>query len=144
MSSSFAYYKQHHYLQKIIVIALLYIVLWEASIVSGKTTVRITNVLGFGTNLTIHCKSKNDDLGTHVIPSKAYYEWSFEPNFMLTTLYYCNMKWMNNDEFVDAYDANRDEKRCYGTCYVDVTRPQICIYGAEANDNTICVRHKFI
>ncbi|KAL6292374.1 hypothetical protein ACE6H2_000516 [Prunus campanulata] len=31
--------------------------------------------------MTIHCKSKQDDLGSHLIPIKGKHEFSFRPNF---------------------------------------------------------------
>ncbi|RXH69294.1 hypothetical protein DVH24_037078 [Malus domestica] len=36
--------------------------------------VKMTNDIGPDIQLTVHCKSKDDDLGTHVIPFKGDYE----------------------------------------------------------------------
>lgn len=43
----------------------------------NKTHVRIKNDLGDGVNLTVHCKSKEDDLGVLVLPNDQFFEFSF-------------------------------------------------------------------
>ncbi|MFS8004763.1 putative plant self-incompatibility S1 [Helianthus anomalus] len=38
--------------------------------------------------VTVHCRSKDDDLGTHVLhPPNLEFEWSFCDNIGLTTLF---------------------------------------------------------
>ncbi|XP_022954425.1 S-protein homolog 74-like [Cucurbita moschata] len=40
--------------------------------------------------LVVHCKSKDDDLGEHVIKAGDKYFWKFHENVLQTTLYWCN------------------------------------------------------
>ena len=39
--------------------------------------------------LLAHCKSKDDDLGKHVIQPWGKYDWMFNENFWQTTLFWC-------------------------------------------------------
>ncbi|OVA13122.1 Plant self-incompatibility S1 [Macleaya cordata] len=41
--------------------------------------------------MVIHCRSKDDDLGEHSIPYGQTYTWSFHPNFIRTTLFWCGI-----------------------------------------------------
>ncbi|XP_050216600.1 S-protein homolog 21-like [Mercurialis annua] len=43
--------------------------------------------------LKIHCKSKDDDLGEHVLRIKGQFHFTFKANFWGTTLFWCNLKW---------------------------------------------------
>ncbi|KAG5531166.1 hypothetical protein RHGRI_025952 [Rhododendron griersonianum] len=54
----------------IFAISILFTLL-NAMTIAAKTNVRILNELG--TDLLIHCKSKDDDLGSHVIPFEGSY-----------------------------------------------------------------------
>ena len=49
-------------------------------------------ILNFMTasTLTVHCKSKNDDLGEHVLRTRENYNWSFKENFWRSTLFWCH------------------------------------------------------
>ncbi|KAK6941591.1 Plant self-incompatibility S1 [Dillenia turbinata] len=58
-----------------------------------QTHVQIQNGLDEGVELSVHCKSKNDDLGFHDLPFQADHTFSFRPNFWGTTLFYCSFKW---------------------------------------------------
>lgn len=42
-------------------------------------------------NFSVHCKSKDDDLGNHVIHDIECYSWEFHPNVFGTTLFSCNI-----------------------------------------------------
>jgi hypothetical protein len=43
--------------------------------------VEIQNGLYRDLDLTVHCRSKNDDLGVHILKTNATYEFNFKPNF---------------------------------------------------------------
>ena len=51
-----------------------------AGIIQKKVDLRITNDLGTGENINVHCKSKDDD------QTFEYFEFHFRPNFWGTTL----------------------------------------------------------
>lgn len=81
-----------------------------------KTVVWIYNNLGPALDLTIHCKFKKDDLGTHVILYQSNYQWSFHVNFWETTLFFCGLSWQEGSGVFDIFVAMRDEYRCPYQC----------------------------
>ncbi|CAN6893042.1 unnamed protein product [Brassica oleracea] len=72
------------------------------------TTVTVINNLG-GPLLTVHCKSKDDDLGVHMVAANKDYHFSFQPNVWKTTLFFCSFQWNNQVKRFDIFDATRDE-----------------------------------
>lgn len=90
------------------------------------THVRIYNNLG-GDDLTIHCKSKNDDLGTHVIYNNQCYTWKFRINIWESTLFFCGLSWKGGSGVYDIYKARRDynKVRCMKECDWFVTKDGI-------------------
>ncbi|KAJ4847786.1 hypothetical protein Tsubulata_003335 [Turnera subulata] len=59
-------------------------------------------------DITIHCKSKDDDLGVHVLKRSQRYEWDFRVNFWGTTLFFCGVQTQWGSGTFDFYDAKRD------------------------------------
>ncbi|PON63769.1 Self-incompatibility protein [Parasponia andersonii] len=59
----------------------------------GTSSVKITNSLGPNIDLTLHCKSKDDDLGDHVLPYNASFGFDFNRNIWGTTLFFCGFPW---------------------------------------------------
>ena len=45
---------------------------------------------GYCESQLVHCKSKNDDLGEHVIQPQGKYYWMLSENLWQTTLFWCN------------------------------------------------------
>ncbi|XP_008458671.1 S-protein homolog 1-like [Cucumis melo] len=44
-------------------------------------------------SLEVHCKSKDDDLGVHVIQNEGErYSWGFKENWLQTTKFWCNFQ----------------------------------------------------
>lgn len=72
-----------------------------------KVRVHITDGL---TNeaLNLHCKSKDDDLGTHYVPVNEEYSWEFSLNFCSTTRFTCDLWWKGGLQTFNAYDATID------------------------------------
>lgn len=113
-------------------VLLLVVAVWScSSIVSSasssissfywlKVHVYIHNGLGPNNTLTIHCKSKDDDLGKHNIAYNQYYEWSFRYDFFERTLFWCNMWWYDHHKLVSGsyvvYRADKDIDRCAKHC----------------------------
>ncbi|KAE8654107.1 hypothetical protein F3Y22_tig00117056pilonHSYRG00892 [Hibiscus syriacus] len=96
---------------------LLSLLLFSISSVSGFlvkpiTTVVIHNDIGAGSYLTFHCKSKNDDLGVHVLTYGYTYTIKFRPLFMTGTLYFCGFEWDGTVHRFDIYDEDRDDPIC--------------------------------
>ncbi|KAI4357607.1 hypothetical protein L6164_001545 [Bauhinia variegata] len=59
-----------------------------------KIKVDIFNDLEGGSILTLHCKSKDDDLGFHTLQSGQSYQFTFRPRFIFgDTLFFCGFAW---------------------------------------------------
>ncbi|KAF8370241.1 hypothetical protein HHK36_020386 [Tetracentron sinense] len=72
----------------------------------SKHHVYVGNDLGEGLTLNLHCASKDDDLGTHVLPYGQNYNWGFRSNFWGTTLFWCDFKWGNVTDSYSVYDED--------------------------------------
>ncbi|KAL1188787.1 putative S-protein [Cardamine amara subsp. amara] len=77
----------------------------------------MTNSLG-GPVLTVHCKSKDDDLGPHAVPFNQNYHFGFKPNILKTTLFFCSFRWDKQFKWFDIFDAQRDEDICVNCNWV--------------------------
>ncbi|CAL0315363.1 unnamed protein product [Lupinus luteus] len=110
-------------LVKHVFILALVIAFWEASpVVTGisigmsEVSVSVTNSLQGNLNLTIHCKSKDDDLGIHVLPFNGRYQWQFKPNIFGTTLFSCDLSMRDGSIGYDLYSYEKDRLRCPTEC----------------------------
>lgn len=102
-----------------------------------KTHVLVRNDLHPNVNLTIHCKSKNDDLGSHVLTYQSTYEFSFLPNFWRTTLYFCSFQWPPNEfHWLDIFVGGSDAcKLCQWSLY----RPDgLCRFNSSSKKYDEC------
>jgi len=77
--------------------------------------VNIENLLEDNLNVTIHCKSKDDDLGVHHLQNGDIYGWELNDNFFGTTLFYCSFQWNGELHWYDMYKSSRDSNVC-GVC----------------------------
>ncbi|XP_031374985.1 S-protein homolog 5-like [Punica granatum] len=83
----------------------------------SEVNVDIANKLPNGATFTIHCKSGNDDLGTHVIGAGKSYGFSFKINVTGSTLFFCGVSWQGGQVEFDIYNTSRDDgKRCSDEC----------------------------
>jgi hypothetical protein len=81
-----------------------------------RVTVTIINALSAPptpTSITVHCKSKDDDLGFHTLVFGGVYKFSFKPIFFprtKNTLFFCSFTWPGNPfrHYLDIYDQKRD------------------------------------
>ncbi|CAJ1949822.1 unnamed protein product [Sphenostylis stenocarpa] len=87
------------------------------SILDGKKHVRVTNDMKDGVLIYLHCRSKNDDLGVHVIANGEFQEWSFKDNLGDTTLFWCSMDAYNVQMSFEVYSAKTDSAKCDKQCY---------------------------
>lgn len=84
---------------------------------SQKVHVSIMNRLGNGKNMTLHCQSKDNDLGQLNVADGSEFGWDFSVNAVGTTLFYCDMAWENVQQYhFDAYAFDRDFVRCDTQC----------------------------
>ncbi|OVA02160.1 Plant self-incompatibility S1 [Macleaya cordata] len=83
--------------------------------------VSVVNEISEQTELTIHCKSKDDDLGEHTLSYNQDFHWNFRQNIWRTTLFWCSMWWTDSNGHLvqgsyDIYEASRDWRRCHTNC----------------------------
>lgn len=69
-----------------------------------KYHVRVENGLQ-GQPLNVHCQSKDNDLGIHVLQPGDQFEWGFHINFMGKTLFFCNMWWESGHKSFEVFKA---------------------------------------
>ncbi|KAE8687421.1 hypothetical protein F3Y22_tig00111022pilonHSYRG00714 [Hibiscus syriacus] len=74
----------------LLLLSLLLVVSEAFSLIPHKADVLIYNDLGYGTDLTLHCKSKNDDMGEQHLGYRNYFEFRFRPSIFMNTLFYCS------------------------------------------------------
>ncbi|XP_052209571.1 self-incompatibility protein S1-like [Diospyros lotus] len=98
--------------------ACLMLLVLLGGVCGEKVQVSIKNKLGNGTAMTIHCQSKDSDLGNQTVADGTEYGWDFSPNVWGTTLFYCDMKWDQEPQFhFVAYASHRDAAtRCQSCC----------------------------
>ncbi|KOM25385.1 hypothetical protein LR48_Vigan102s004300 [Vigna angularis] len=93
---------------------------------SFKVYVAISNFL-VSKNLTVHCKDKHHDLGSHVLKYGETYDFGFIPNlFWRVTLYFCRFTWEGASHSFDVYNQKKNDcEECVwnilesGPCKVD-------------------------
>lgn len=79
----------------------------------NKYRVHVINGLSKDT-LTIHCQSKDTDLGIHELAVNQEFAWKFRTNFFDTTLFFCNLRWNGGHKTFDAFKV--DEKGLLNDC----------------------------
>ncbi|KAK9684360.1 hypothetical protein RND81_10G204800 [Saponaria officinalis] len=75
--------------------------------------VHITNALeSTQTNLTLHCKSGDDDRGEQHLNPGDMFSWGLKVNFWETTLYFCHFYWENKDISFDVFNTEVEGRKC--------------------------------
>ncbi|GMI90106.1 hypothetical protein like AT3G16970 [Hibiscus trionum] len=109
----------------------------EASFLTHKADILIYNDLNIGTELTVHCKSKNDDLGAHILGYRNHFEFKFRPKFWGNTLFFCRMQWNGKSHWFDIYEQNRDSGHC-SRCLWNVRPQGPCMFNHKTSKYDIC------
>jgi hypothetical protein len=104
-----------------------------------RAHVEIFNDLGDGLDLTVHCKSGDDDLGVHVITyPKGFFEFDFKPNFLGTTLYFCGFQWNGSElKWFEIYNFGRDHPQC-GDCLWKIRHDGPCQLNYGTKEYDLC------
>lgn len=105
----------------------------------GRRHVHIINNLDDHVTLCIHCWSRDDDLGRHVLKPNKEFKWSFYDNYFIPTRFYCNMDYgrgrkRRRAHFV-VYDTTKTlrSRPCYKHCKWSVRN--IGLYAYDETDN---------
>ncbi|XP_018474314.2 S-protein homolog 3-like [Raphanus sativus] len=112
------------------------------NIFSRKSVVRITNRLGDGSTLNLHCKSPNDDLGLQILAQHKFWSFTFRPNIWGTTYFTCHFTWpQGHSTHFDIYDDIRDgvnrRTPCI-YCFWDISKDGPCRFNQASNLFDIC------
>ncbi|CAL5413684.1 unnamed protein product [Camellia sinensis] len=59
--------------------------------------------------LTIHCKSRDNDLGEQLMNNGQDFHWSFKENLFGTTLFFCGFGWNGKIQSFDVFSDTLDE-----------------------------------
>ena len=78
------------------------------TMLEAKTHVRIINSLPDHPELTVHCKSRDDDLGFQHLSYNSSYEFRFRPNFIVPTRFSCSFEWPSISHQFPIYHFKRD------------------------------------
>ncbi|KAI3920175.1 hypothetical protein MKX01_017832 [Papaver californicum] len=86
-----------------------------------RVHVHLTNILPNNKDATIHCKSKDNDLGEHTLSFGQDFHWDFRVNIFHTTMFWCNIWWYPYDGHrvqggFHIYEAERDIAACGDNC----------------------------
>lgn len=58
--------------------------------------------------ITVHCQSKDDDLGNRTLYTGQDFNWEFKNNFWGTTLFFCRFGWGDKTKAFDVFKAGWD------------------------------------
>ncbi|KAL0414070.1 UNVERIFIED_CONTAM: S-protein5 [Sesamum radiatum] len=83
----------------------------KASNYLGKHEINIYSDLP--QSLTIHCASKDDDLGMHNLHAGQVFTWHFRNQFFNRTLFFCHFWWGSKDKGIDVFRGTWDKDDYY-------------------------------
>lgn len=112
---------------------LLYMLIFGSCSLARRVHVHVINRLPDGFPMTIHCQSRDNDLGQSIVEVGDEVNWSFRINFWGTTLFYCEVQWESDSSIwyhFDAYDDDRDFQRCRSECLWMISREGF-LYGYD-------------
>jgi hypothetical protein len=114
----------------------------EALFQKTRAFVTIYNSIPDGADLTVHCKSKDDDLAVRTLKTNGSYEFNFKPNFWGRTRYFCNFQWKDRtrgdlSRWFDIYKYSRDSPRC-SKCFWRITAYFACQHNKKNDKYDIC------
>ncbi|KAI3935110.1 hypothetical protein MKW92_029707 [Papaver armeniacum] len=95
--------------------------------------VSVRNDISDKTVLTIHCKSKDDDLGEHKLAYGQSFNWTCHMNIMRSTMFWCFMRWTDStgktiQGSYEVYKLKRDWPFCHTECPYSVRKDGIYSY----------------
>ncbi|KAL0432890.1 UNVERIFIED_CONTAM: S-protein5 [Sesamum latifolium] len=101
-----------------------------------KETVVVKNDIS-GENITIHCYSKDDDLGIHTLPYAANFTWYFHVSIGGTTKFYCDLMTRHGSGNYGVFDWKLEE-RCDVYCLWLIQANGLCLVQTACHDQLYC------
>lgn len=80
----------------------------------------VNNLPGDIPPLTIHCASKDNNLGFHQLPLNYDFHWSFCENVEEVTLFFCHFWWGQKNIAFDVFSNVFSLSDCKNACYWSV------------------------
>ncbi|XVF16324.1 hypothetical protein REPUB_Repub10bG0021500 [Reevesia pubescens] len=122
-----------------LILFLLLLTWCDAFGLRPKIHVQITNDVGEGLDLIVHCRSRDDDLGIQVIAYQNFWEFHFRPKFFSTTQFYCSMAWKDAFHWFDIFINDRDSPKCR-VCGWSIKPKGPCRFNKDTNKFDICFK----
>lgn len=88
--------------------------------------VNVFNTLEGNLDLTLHCKSADDDLGVHLLHHGEVFSWNFKPTLFGTTQFYCSFVWNNELHWFDIYIHGDDGRAACDYCNWNIYKSGPC------------------
>lgn len=86
-------------------------------IFTRRFEVHVVNMLPNSPPMTVHCKSRDDDLGEHTVVYWQDYNFHFCTK-LIFTLFWCRIKWQSKNIAFDVFSGKWFPNRCAtGICY---------------------------
>lgn len=107
-----------------------------------KLALSIQNHMENYGSIKIHCKSKDDDMGEHILRYDQYTRFLFRPYPLGgNTFFWCDVFWNDKWVVLDAYVQENDWYRCYHNhckCQWAITSKGPCFWDNETKQYSIC------
>ncbi|CAL0314681.1 unnamed protein product [Lupinus luteus] len=101
----------------------------------------IMNGLSPSTLLTLHCKSKDDDLGVHYLNHLDEYTFSFHYNILVPqgyTLFFCGFTWNGKLHWFEVYNWQRDQYLKGANLRWSIQEKAPCLFNHVTQNYDIC------
>ncbi|KAL7105780.1 hypothetical protein ACP275_07G066800 [Erythranthe tilingii] len=109
-----------------------------------RHTVKIYNRMPQGTPaLTVHCASKDDDLGYRTLYTGQDFNWSFRTNFWGTTLFFCRFWWGRKTIAFDVFNADWEKRGYHHTYTYEVNKDGAFVGYGETPSNPMLIMQKW-
>src|SRR4051812_16949967 len=94
--------------------------------------VNIVNSLEGNLDLTVHCKSGDDDLGKHVLRHGQSYGFNFGTKIFGSTLFFCGFTWSGQLHYFDIFKSKDSRTSDCITCDWKILKAGPCrVYGSR-------------
>ncbi|OIT06269.1 hypothetical protein A4A49_61566 [Nicotiana attenuata] len=126
-------------IKTIFIVFLLSFHLTESRFFYPKFLVSILNSLpNNDIPLTVHCQSKDNNLGYHNITIGQRYSWKFHENLKWSTLFFCHFWWYPKqtsfDVFNNGYKCIKKGPVDTQDCYWEVKSDGFSLNGVKIHD----------